>query len=110
MTQPDKLKVRAIIPSTPVENEDKEFEVRHITDAHGLYPEVEIDQLSASTEHILHEIGRLVAGVAVSVDRTIRGNYQIPHTEDVINIANVHAKPVNPATAKLAEGYGWKKV
>jgi hypothetical protein len=104
MMQPDKVKIRAIIPST--EHPDV-----HIIDRSGLYPEEETADLTASPERVLHEIGeKVINSAALSVDMTQRANYQVPYTDTYINIANVRAKPIDPNTVTLTEGYGWKKV
>jgi hypothetical protein len=104
MSQPERMKVRAIIPS-------REKPPRYVVDQMGLYPEIEVGTLDRSSETLLHEIGRkILMGAHLSVDSAARANHQVPYSQVSVNIANMTTDSVDPESVTLSPGYHWDRM
>lgn len=101
MNNPDKLIVRAHIPS--LDNPDAH--VLHFT---GTLPS-EVAPINHSVETVLHAIGGKALNQGyVSIDSQLkRQNVSIPHNNTVVNIADVLAKPIDRSNLSLSDDYRW---
>ena len=101
MNQPDRLIVRATIPS--IDNPEA-----HILHATGTLP-AETAPVNRSVETILHSIGHsALAEGYLSIDTQLeRRNIAVPHSDEVVNIAEVLTKPIDRDQIILSDEYKW---
>ena len=101
MNQPNRLIVRATIPSIDNPN-------AHVLHETGTLP-AGTAEIRESAETVLHSLGRQVLqGGYLSIDEiSDRRNIAIPFSATTINVTEMTAKPVDRSQVSLAQGYYW---
>lgn len=100
MQQPDKLIVRAVIPSA----DNPDVHILHVTGC----PPLEAAPINASQEDVLRAMGRRIMGHHLSVDRQLsRQNVAYPFSGSVANVSDLQTKPIDRALVTLGDQYMW---
>lgn len=101
MQGPEKQVVRAFI--TSIDNPDA-----HVLHRTGTEP-IEVGSTAHSHEDLLHVLGqRVLQNGYLAIDYLkSRKNVSDPFRNAIINVAEVHAKPIDRSQITLAEGYHW---